>query len=209
MNLGEKMLKKFSSTCSVFDHRLFAGGFGVWFYGTLSLRKQGSIEIQGISSSVKIIAMLRHSPFSPRQIKTPFLHWLCSFPGSGDGNDRRKVRSLSEIFGQKPSKTSLASGFKGRFQTWEHLSPPTQNVESYVAGIRCFQGHNFPDRIDGFQMDRLFPGLEVMSHLRGYKAGTNLDRTCAGSFENQGGDHPWTVKFRRSGRMAGEHLKEG
>jgi len=158
MNLGEKMLKK--SLIYLLSFLIIGsllGGFGVWFYGTLSLPKtKGSIEIQGISSSVKIIrdaAGIPHIFASTDQDAFFALGYVHSQDRFWQMEMHRRIGAgrLSEIFGEKTLKTDqflrTLGVYRAASKAWEHLSPPTQRMfESYVAGINGWlaQGHVLP-----------------------------------------------------------------
>ena len=146
------------------------GGFGVWFYGTLSLPKtKGSIKIQGISSSVKIIrdaAGIPHIFASTDQDAFFALGYVHSQDRFWQMEMHRRIGAgrLSEIFGEKTLKTDQFLRTLGVYRTaskaWEHLSPPTQkNVRILCCRnqrLACSRTCTSPGiRIDGFRTQTL------------------------------------------------------
>ena len=145
------------------------GGFGVWFYGTLSLPKtKGSIEIQGISS-VEIIrdaAGIPHIFASTDQDAFFALGYVHSQDRFWQMEMHRRIGAgrLSEIFGEKTLKTDqflrTLRGLQGRFQSLGTLkSAYPENVRILCCRnqrLACSRTCTSPGiRIDGFRTQTL------------------------------------------------------
>ncbi len=186
------------------------GGFGVWFYGTLSLTKtKGSIEIQGISSSVKIIRDAAGIPhiFASTDQDAFFAYGNGMLPVPGwDGNHEWEGWIPFEELPQdyNPEKGYFATAnHKQVSSDYPHLianywepSYRAKRLNQLLLEAVASGSVNL-DQMKKIQMDQISSqALEVLPHLRQLQGRNEQERKALKLL------HEWNGKLSRDSQIA-------